>query len=147
MKISTRMRYGLRAMIDLGLNLEEGPVMVKMIAKHQQISRKYLDNLLVGLKSAGLVRSLRGAHGGYVLARPMHKITVEDIVTALEGPMVFVDCVKEPACCKRGDACVAQEFWARLSEQVVGLMRKTTLAELVERQRKLLEQKSKMYYL
>ena len=147
MKISTKIRYGLRAMIDLGMFQNAGPVLVKSIADRQQISKKYLDNLLMGLKSAGLVRSIRGAKGGYVLAKPMEKITVEDILIALEGPPAFVDCVKDPTCCRRSDGCVAFEFWSQVSETIEELLRKTTIAELVVKQKKMLEQKAVMYYL
>jgi len=147
MKISTKLRYGLRAMIDLGMNEDKSAVLVKSIARRQEISKKYLDNLLGGLKSAGLVRSIRGAKGGYVLAKPMDRITVYDIAIALEGPPVFLDCVKDPSCCDRSENCVAYEFWGQLSEAVMNLLRKTTLKELVERQKKKQEEKSLMYYL
>ncbi len=147
MKISTKLRYGLRAMIDISLHQDEGPVLVKNIAKRQEISKKYLDNLLVGLKSSGLARSLRGAKGGYLLAKPMDQITVEEIAVALEGPPTFVDCVNDPTCCRRSDNCVAFEFWSELNEAVIGLLRKTTLQELADRQGNKLEHGATMYYL
>jgi len=147
MKVSTKLRYGLRAMIDIGINSQNGPVLAKDIAKRQEISKKYLDNLLVSLKSAGLIRSLRGARGGYVLAKPLNRITVEDIALALEGPPIFVDCVSEPGSCNRSDNCVAFEFWTQMSEIVWDYLRKARLSELVERQRKKNEEMAGMYYL
>lgn len=147
MKISTKLRYGLRAMIDIAINSDGGPVIIKDIAHHQDISKKYLDNLLVSLKSAGLIRSHRGPKGGYVLAKPPEKITLEDIALALEGPLVFLDCIKDPSSCKRSDTCSAFEFWNEIAEMVMTKLRNTKLSDLVTLQKKKNEAKAMMYYL
>jgi len=147
MRISTQLRYGLRAMVDLAENEIKGPVLAKSIAERQGLSKKYLDNLLGALKNAGLVRSIRGAKGGYHLARPASRITVEDIATALEGPPCLVDCVADPEVCKRVSRCWANDFWRDLSEMLVKFMRNTTLADLVRKSREKREPGARMYYI
>ena len=92
MKLSTKGRYGARAAIELALNYGSGPIMVREIAAHQDISERYLEHILNTLRATGLVRSTRGAKGGYELARHPSAITLGDIITALEGSMDVVDC-------------------------------------------------------
>ena len=106
MKLSTKMRYGARAMLELALDNEKGVVSTREIASHQQVSTKYLEHLLASLRSAGLVRSVRGAQGGHALAKPADEINLRDIYTALEGTEGFVECVTSPKVCARTESCV-----------------------------------------
>ena len=147
MKISTKFRYGLRAMLDLAIAQGDSPVLVQSIAERQQLSKKYLENLLIALKSAGLVRSVRGAKGGYLLARNPEEITVEAISTALEGPLVLADCVSHPGHCDRLEECATQELWASMTNALVDIMRNTTLADIVARSQEMAAKQSSMYYI
>jgi len=116
MKLNTKMRYGTRAMLDLALSLENGNtvVSVREIAARQQISSKYLEQLLASLRSAGLVRSVRGAHGGHTLTRPPDQINLWEIYTIFEGVGGLVECTTSPEICDRTDECVTQEIWAQI---------------------------------
>ena len=147
MRISTKLRYGLRAMVDLAQFDSDGPVLVRNIAKRQGISKKYLDNLLVLLKNAGLVRSVRGAKGGYSLAHPPSKMTVLDIAIALEGAPSLIDCIADPSICDRSDICPTLEFWKNMSGVLENFMAKTTLEELVSQCREKQQSQVQMYYL
>src|SRR5665647_2430709 len=108
MKLSTRGRYGLRAMVDMAQSEDKGPIAIRTIAERQGISERYLEQLMVPLKRAGLVKSVRGSQGGYNLGRDPEKITAGDIIRVLEGPIAPVECVSEtnPESCQREDYCV-----------------------------------------
>jgi Rrf2 family protein len=135
MRLSTRGRYGVRLMIDLALHHGNGPVMLKDISKRQGISQKYLWNLINPLKSAGLVKSTRGAHGGFTLAREPSGISVTDILQVLEGPLCLVDCVENPSACEKSAACVARDIWCMAAGNLRGTLEAVTLAQLVEKHR------------
>jgi len=147
MKLSTKVRYGVRAMVDLALQSGDQPVLVQSIAERQAISKKYLENLLVSLKSAGLLRSLRGARGGYILAKPVNEITLEEIIIALEGPTHLLDCVGDPTACGRVEICSTRDFWKEMNERMNSLLRETTLADLVRKAREKEENTAHMYYI
>ena len=132
MRLSTKVRYGVRAMIDLANHRDSEPVLVKAISERQGISKKYLESLLAALKAAGLVRSVRGAKGGYKLARPPERITLEEITVALDGPPVLVDCVEDPDTCERSQWCVAKDLWSEITEMLIQKLRSTTLADLAK---------------
>jgi Rrf2 family protein len=123
-------------MLDLALRYGEGPVFLKAIAKRQDISEKYLWQLIFPLKRAGLIISSRGAHGGYELSRAPKEITLKDIVCVLEGSVCLVDCVESPNSCKRSGFCVTRDIWAILSENVLNTLKSFTLEEMVNRQKK-----------
>lgn len=130
MKISTRGRYGLRAMLDLSVNEKSGAIPLREISERQDISEQYLEQLFASLRKNGLVKSVRGAHGGYLLNDSPEKITVKDIITSLEGPIAPVDCVlKEDDCDKKG-SCVTHQLWVKIKEDIVELMDSITLADL-----------------
>jgi Rrf2 family cysteine metabolism transcriptional repressor len=131
-KISTRSRYGLRAIMELALHDGEGPVMMQSIADIQGVSRKYLDTIFASLKNAGLIRSRRGVGGGHVLARPADEIRVGDILRAVEGPVTLVDCVRDPTYCKRVSRCATRDVWARVTEAIDAVLDGMTLADLVQ---------------
>ena len=101
MRISTRGRYGLRAMFELARRQDTGPVTMETVAREQELSRKHLHNLLTALKEAGLVESIRGARGGFVLARPPEDIRLREILEAVEGPLSLVTCVGRREACRK----------------------------------------------
>ena len=135
MKLSTKGRYGVRAMVDLARAHGDGrPVLMGDIAERQGISRKYLHAILTGLREARLVESWRGVHGGYLLARPPEEINLAEIVVALEGPLALVDCVASPGSCERAGACVAHDVWGEASRAMESVLARLTLAEMVRRE-------------
>ncbi len=139
MRISTRGRYALRAMVDLALHADGGPVLRQDIAARQGISADYVAQLFRMLQEAGLVNGVKGPGGGYVLARDPATITALDIVQAVEGPIAVVHCVLpegEPAC-NRVDHCVTYLLWKRLSAAISDLLRTMTLRELCDEARRL----------
>lgn len=135
MKISTRSRYGLRLLLDLAQEHGKGHVFLRDIAARQEISEKYLGQIIIPLRTAGLVKSQRGAHGGYFLARPPEEINLLEIVTLLEGDLGLVECVNEPSSCNRSSLCVTQEVWCRVSQAITDTLKGMNLAQLVERLR------------
>ena len=147
MKLSTKVRYGTRAMLDLAIHYGNGPVLLKDIAKRQEISLKYLDRILSSLKTTGLVKSLRGAKGGYVLNKPPPKITVSQIVEALEGPLELVECVTNKDYCRRVKFCVMHDIWYELGKAMEVVLKTTTLEDLVIRDRKKRKSSGSMYYI
>ncbi len=135
MKLSTKGRYGVRLMIDLAAHYGEGPVLLREIAKRQEISEKYLSNLINPLKATGLLEATRGVHGGYVLGKAPSQITMRDIVLAVEGPLCLVDCVQKPASCNRTSLCIARELWKEAADSMAEILGKYTLADMVARQK------------
>ena len=139
MKLSTRGRYGVRLMLDLTLHYGEGPILLKDIAERQGISEKYLWQLINPLKTTGLVNSLRGAHGGYVLGKAPEAISLKTILQILEGPLCLVDCVDNPALCERSLSCISRDIWGEASKNMQQTLEDTTLAAMVERQKEKLK--------
>ena len=131
MKISTRVRYGVRMMLQLALERERGYVFLKDIAQHEGISEKYLSQIVIPLRAHGLVRSSRGAKGGYMLARAPGAITVQEVVEALNGPLAVVACEREPLSCKRSARCVTRRVWQRVTRGIVDVLGSTTLQDLL----------------
>lgn len=133
MKLSTKGRYGLRAMLDIALSEEDGPIANHTIAQRQEISERYLEQLLIPLKRAGLVKSIRGSQGGYRLGRAPKDISVGDIIRVLEGPLAPVDCVNElnPEDCKRADSCVTRLIWTEVRNSVTEILDSYSLEDLV----------------
>jgi Rrf2 family protein len=135
MKLSTRSRYGVRLMLDLALKSTKGSVFLKDIAKEEEISEKYLSLIIIPLKAAGFVNSIRGAHGGYTLAKPASAITLKEIVDVLEGETCLVDCVKNPSACSRSDTCASRDLWTILSDNISQTLGSVTLDDLVRKSR------------
>jgi Rrf2 family protein len=131
MKLSTRSRYGVRMMADLADNFDKGPAFLKDVAKREEISEKYLSLIVISLKSADLIQSTRGAHGGYRLSRRPEEITVQDIFNALEGEVCLVDCVKNVKECSRVSICPTRDIWTLLGEKIRETLSSVTLADLV----------------
>ena len=123
-------------MIDLALRYGEGPILLKDIAQRQEISEKYLWQLINPLKTTGLVNSLRGAHGGYVLGRAPKAISLKEILNVLEGSLSLVDCVDNPSLCGRSSSCVCRDVWEEASKNMQRPLENTTLAMLIKRQKR-----------
>lgn len=134
MKISTKGRYGLRLMIDIAINGENTPVSLKDIALRQEISEKYLEQIMIKLSHAGLVHGVRGAHGGYMLAHAAKEISAGDILRVVEGGFAPVDCVGqgEECMCSRAEFCVTIDLWRDIKEAVESVVNNKTLAELAK---------------
>ena len=147
MKLSTKGRYGVRLMIDLASQFGEGPVLLREISEREEISEKYLWNLINPLKAAGLVTATRGAHGGYILAKPHSKITMKDILRVLEGPLCLVDCVEKPSACNRAPICPARDMWSEIADGIDRILITTTLADMAERQKAKREKQASGNYL
>lgn len=133
MKLSTRSRYGLRAALELAMEYGQGPVQIKTMAEREGISNKYLEQLIAILKSSGLIRSIRGPKGGYVLSKPPEEIMLSQIFTTLEGPLVAVECLEHPDFCPRCGGCVTRELWAEMQGALLGVLDSKTLKDLVDR--------------
>jgi Rrf2 family protein len=136
MKLSTRGRYGVRLMLDLALHCGEGPILLRDIAQRQKISEKYLWQLINPLKTTGLVNSLRGAHGGYILGKAPEAISLREILQVLEGPLCMVGCVDNPSLCERADSCIFRNIWEEASNNMRQTLEDTTLAALIKRHKK-----------
>lgn len=135
MKLSTKGRYGLRAVLDLALNSETDAVSISSIAERENISISYLEQLIAKLKKAGIVNSIRGAQGGYVLAKPAEEISVGDILRALEGDLNPVDCAEViggEVSCSSSDLCVTKYVWKRISDSINNAVDEIMLSELVK---------------
>jgi len=144
MQISTKGRYALRAMIDLGLHIDQGPVLRKDIAERQEISSDYIGQLFVTLRKAGFIESVKGPGGGYVLAQDADKIRAGDIIRAVEGPIALVHCVgpNPEDACHRMDGCVTHLLWKRLSKTVEEVLDSVTLKDLCDQARGFAEAKN-----
>ncbi len=140
MKLSTKGRYGLRALIDLALHSEQEAVSIACIAARQNISESYLEQLIAKLRKAGLVSSVRGAGGGYILARPAGEISVGDILRALEGSLDPVQCpgLKEEGC-SGADGCVTKYVWKRINDSINQTVDEIKLSQLIEESREVQE--------
>ncbi|MCC8049209.1 MAG: Rrf2 family transcriptional regulator [Clostridiales bacterium] len=140
MKLSTKGRYGLRAMVDLALNSETEAVSISSISERQEISESYLEQLIAKLRRAGLVASTRGVQGGYRLTRPADQITVGDVLRALEGDMRAVDCnAFNEEGCEGADLCVTKYVWQRINESIDRAVDEIYISQLVEESRKVME--------
>ena len=135
MKLSTKGRYGLRALIDLALYSENETVSIQSIARRQNISDSYLEQLMRKLRSAGLIVSVRGAQGGYKLARPANEISVGDVLRALEGSLEAVTCGGEDNSCQGADLCVTKFVWERINSSIRDTVDSIKLSQLVEESR------------
>ena len=133
LKLTTKGRYGLRAMIELAGSGDDRPMLMGDIARRQGFSRKYLHVLLTSLKEAGLVRSVRGSRGGYLLAKSADEIRISDVFDALEGPLAIVDCLGEDEVCKRTNDCLARGMWEELNSIMGEYLKTRTLADLAQK--------------
>lgn len=134
MKITTKGRYGLRALIDLATYSEIEPVSISSIAARQGISERYLEQLMTLLKKAGLIQSIRGAGGGYVLAKNMSEVSVGDVLRALEGNLEPVECTafREEDSCEAAGGCVTKYVWKKINESINKTVDEISLEQLVK---------------
>jgi Rrf2 family protein len=135
MKISTRSRYGLRFLIELARHTHGRPVLLNEIATNQNLSEKYLSKLVISLRAAGLIRSVRGACGGYALGRPSQEINLREIIDALEGGHYIIKCVDSPGNCTASRGCVARGVWGGLEKVMRDYCESLTLEDIVRRSR------------
>ena len=133
MKLSTRSRYGLRLLVDLAMKQNEGPVQLSSVARTENISEKYLGQLVIQLKTAGLIRSERGKNGGYYLARKPKEMNLREIVEKLEGDLCIVECVGNPQDCERIAFCVTRDVWKDIADLIAKKLEKISLQDLLDR--------------
>ncbi len=134
MRLSTKGRYGVRLMMELASHYGEGPILLKDIAQRQDISEKYLWQLINSLKIAKLVNSARGSHGGYTLAKSPSDINLNDIICVLEGKPSLVECIDNPVVCDRSEMCAARDIWDEVSHKISETLRTITLKDMVDKQ-------------
>ncbi|MGA2284705.1 MAG: RrF2 family transcriptional regulator [Dehalococcoidia bacterium] len=135
MRVSTKGRYGTRAMLDVALHADEGLIHLRDVADRQEISKKYLEHLVARLEADGLLRTVRGAGGGITLTKPPSEVTVLEILSALEGSLAPVECVDRPEVCPRSVDCGARDLWTELDGVITGFLGSITLEDLCARQR------------
>jgi len=136
LKVSTKGRYGLRIMTELASKYGEGSVLAETIAGDQEISVKYIHNIVSALKSAGLVRVARGRNGGYELARAPSQITALNVVNVLEGQISPSDCVLKKESCTRAGTCATRDIWVELGDAMTRVLGGVTLEQLAEKQKR-----------
>jgi Rrf2 family transcriptional regulator, iron-sulfur cluster assembly transcription factor len=132
MKLSTRSRYGTRLMLDMAENYQGGPTQLGLIAKRQGIPVKYLEQIIIPLKKAGYVSSVRGYKGGYMLARAPEEVTIGEIVMLLERGLELTACSDFPEHCERAETCVMRLLWQQAAEAVYLKLNEFTLADLIK---------------
>ena len=130
MKLSTRSRYGTRILVELAMQTVEGPVPVSRISRRQGIPVKYMEQLIRKLKSAGLIKSVRGARGGHLLARDAASITLGEIVRLFEGQADLVECVSSPKYCDKSADCQARKAWKKATEALFRELDGLSIADL-----------------
>lgn len=146
MKISTKGRYGARAALELALKYGAGPVMVREIADNQEISERYLEQILNTLRTADIVKSTRGAKGGYELAHHPSEIRIGDVIRALEGPFDIVSCTQGHEC-GRESRCATYSLWNEVKEAIEGVLDRITLEELALRHKDLQKSEKIEYFI
>jgi len=135
MKLSTRSRYGTRLLLDMAQHYNQGPIQLGEIARRQGISVKYLEQIIIPLKKARFIDTVRGPKGGHLLARPPAEITVAEIVTLLEDGVSLVECTERAEICGRADTCPTRPIWKEASQAMINALKSITLADLVEKAR------------
>jgi len=131
MKLSTKGRYGVKAMVDLAINYGEQPISIKSISERQSISEYYLEQLFSSLRRAKLIKSVRGAQGGYILNRAPEEITIYDVINVLEGPIEISDCLEEGSCNKI-DCCATRLLWKKIKNSIDSVTSSITLKDIVD---------------
>lgn len=131
MKLSTKGRYGVKAMVDLAINYGKEPISIKAISQRQHVSEYYLEQLFSPLRKAGLIKSIRGAQGGYVLNRDPKDIKVSEIMYILEGPIEISDCV-DGSSCNNIDCCATRLLWEKIKHSIDSVMESVTLQDIVD---------------
>ena len=126
-------RYGFRAILEIAAKNKKKPVQIKFIAERQDISIKYLEQIVGILKSSDLIRSIRGPHGGYVLAKPASEMKLSEVFLALEGAPVSVECLEHPQYCARCKDCVTRVLWMEMQDAMLGVLESKSLQDIVDK--------------
>jgi Rrf2 family protein len=147
MKISTKGQYGLRALVDLAAHDSGKPVLLGQIAERQQLSKRYLERLFTMLRDRGIVRSVRGAAGGYLMNRAPREIPVAEVLEVLEGPLIPVDCFSDQSQCKLRDRCITHELWVELEDCIRHTLANISLEDLRQRYLEMAKNQTQMYYI
>jgi Rrf2 family iron-sulfur cluster assembly transcriptional regulator len=132
MRLSTKSRYGTRFLIDLAEHYTEGPVQISQIAGRQDISVKYLEQIIIPLRKANLIKSIRGRNGGHMLARPPEEITMGEVLEILEEGMEIAGCVNNPDTCKRSVDCKSRDLWGIVSAAIYDKLNSLKLSEIIK---------------
>ena len=132
MKLSTKGRYGVKAMVDLAIRYGGEPVSIKSISERQKISEYYLEQLFAPLRKANIINSIRGAQGGYVLSKAPENITIYEIMEVLEGPVEISDCLDEGVSCSNTDCCATRLLWSKIKNSIDDVTKSTTLKDIVD---------------
>ena len=135
MKVNTKVRYGLRAVLQIAENHGGGPVPISAISESQEISGKYLEQVVGTLRRSGLIQSRKGVRGGYTLARDPQQITLWEIISALDPHTTLVDCVSDAEVCDRAEDCLTRSIWTLLSQRMQEFWSSFTLADLIRTMR------------
>lgn len=144
MRLSTKGRYGLKAMFELALNYGSGPVSLSVVSEKQNISVNYLEQLIAPLRKAGFVKSVRGAQGGYLLAKDPSEISVGDILKTLEGPLSPSECIENDKCSNK-EQCVTKFVWEKIRDSINDVVDGITLKDMIDDHNNMT--KSDMYYI
>lgn len=131
MKLSTRGRYGTRLMLELAKHHGEGPISMSDISKNQKIPVKYLEQLIIPLKKAKLITSVRGPKGGHMLSRAPEEINLWEVLLHLESKFSFVDCLSDPTCCQNSATCVIRPVWGKAFNSMKAIFMNTTLVDVL----------------
>ena len=131
MKLSTRSRYGTRMMLDLAQHYDQGPVQIGDVSKRENISVKYLEQLIIPLKKANFIKSVRGPKGGHMLAKPPEEITVGEIVGILEGGINLSSCIENPEVCDRTRECLTRGLWEEATKAMYEKLNSATLSKMI----------------
>jgi len=131
MKLSTRSRYGTRMMLDLAQHYDEGPVQIGAVSKREDISVKYLEQLIIPLKKANFIKSVRGPKGGHMLAKSPEEITVGEIVRILEGGINLSTCIENPEVCDRTTRCLTRGVWEEATKAMYDKLNSVTLSKMI----------------
>lgn len=141
MQFSTKIRYGIRAMIEIASGNPEKGVFQKDISINQEVSLKYLDQLIAALKAAQLITSRRGRRSGYILTKPANEIDILSIHNAFEGQLCIIDCFEMNNKCNRQSTCATRPFWGELNQKIIDHFRATTLQDLVDEHNRVIAEK------
>ena len=137
MKINTKVRYGLRTLIELALHDSEGGMLQREIAINQKLSDKYLDSIISSLKASGLIINVGGKKSGYLLNRPPSEITIYDVYRTFEPELSIIHCVNKPVTCFVSRICVANDYWQDLNKMITKHLKKTTLEMIIKKHNKI----------
>ena len=134
MKLSSKCRYGIRAIIEIAKNFQQRPTKRKEIAASQNLDDSYLENILIDLKNKNIVSALRGAKGGFVLKRPPEDITLLQVIESLQGDLAPAECLNTPSICDRTETCVTRPVWQKMKDAQEDVLKNVTIKDLMEQE-------------